>query len=85
MKCPKCRKSARVIDTRKIQLGIRRRRECNLRHRFTTYEIDSSMVSRLADAAIRLEGVFRRSEWDVEGLFQAIVDRSHSYDETRKT
>ena len=40
MKCPFCEASnARVIDTREVSDGIRRRRECQeCRQRFTTYE-----------------------------------------------
>ena len=40
MKCPFCESSnARVIDTREVRDGIRRRRECQeCRQRFTTYE-----------------------------------------------
>jgi transcriptional repressor NrdR len=40
MKCPFCDASnARVIDTREVSDGIRRRRECQrCRQRFTTYE-----------------------------------------------
>lgn len=40
MKCPFCEASnARVIDTREVSDGIRRRRECQQCHqRFTTYE-----------------------------------------------
>jgi len=40
MKCPFCEASnARVIDTREVRDGIRRRRECQeCRQRFTTYE-----------------------------------------------
>ena len=40
MKCPFCEASnARVIDTREVSDGIRRRRECQRCHqRFTTYE-----------------------------------------------
>jgi transcriptional repressor NrdR len=40
MKCPFCESSnARVIDTREVSDGIRRRRECQSCHqRFTTYE-----------------------------------------------
>jgi transcriptional repressor NrdR len=40
MKCPFCEASnARVIDTREVSDGIRRRRECQSCHqRFTTYE-----------------------------------------------
>lgn len=40
MKCPFCDSSnARVIDTREVSDGIRRRRECQQCHqRFTTYE-----------------------------------------------
>lgn len=40
MRCPFCEgNSARVIDTREVSDGIRRRRECqSCRQRFTTYE-----------------------------------------------
>lgn len=40
MKCPYCgKRNSRVIDTREVPDGIRRRRECSHCHqRFTTYE-----------------------------------------------
>lgn len=40
MKCPYCaHQNSRVIDTREVPDGIRRRREClNCQQRFTTYE-----------------------------------------------
>jgi transcriptional repressor NrdR len=39
MNCPHCGKSSRVVDSRPVPQGIRRRREClSCRRRFTTYE-----------------------------------------------
>jgi transcriptional repressor NrdR len=40
MQCPICKSETRVLETRPIRLGNRRRRECKkCGHRFTTYEL----------------------------------------------
>jgi transcriptional repressor NrdR len=64
MKCPFCLKgSSKVIDTREVGDGIRRRREClRCQQRFTTYE-------RLASVnllVVKRDG--RREEFDREKL-----------------
>lgn len=39
MKCPKCQSDSKVLETRYIDHGVRRRRECKkCFHRFRTYE-----------------------------------------------
>lgn len=39
IRCPKCKGSAKVIDSRGVEGGIRRRRECeSCGHRWTNYE-----------------------------------------------
>lgn len=49
MKCPYCERDSRVIDSRPIAEGIRRRRECTgCGRRFTTHE-------RLAPVEVRVE------------------------------
>ncbi len=70
MKCPFCNSSSnhiRVIDTREVTDGIRRRRECDqCKQRFTTYERVASMnllvVKRDA----------RREEFDKEKLVKSM-------------
>ncbi|HHJ06103.1 MAG TPA: transcriptional regulator NrdR, partial [Anaerolineae bacterium] len=60
MKCPYCAgKSTRVIDTREVPDGIRRRRECNgCKQRFTTYE----RVAGVSLLIVKRDG--RREEFD---------------------
>lgn len=49
MICPNCEGPTKVIDTRKGETSIRRRRECKVcRHRFTTYEIRATYLKTLA-------------------------------------
>ena len=64
MKCPFCGASSthiRVIDTREVTDGIRRRRECDqCNQRFTTYERVASMNLLV----IKRDG--RREEFDRE-------------------
>ena len=59
MDCPYCGSGTRVIDSRPISDGIRRRRECSAeKHRFTTHE-------RLAPVELRVikaDGVGERFE-----------------------
>lgn len=50
--CPTCGKPTHVTDSRALVGGIRRRRECANKHRFTTYELmrpASSAPLRLLD------------------------------------
>lgn len=39
MRCPQCRKTSKVLETRPCAHGMRRRRECLMGHRFTTFEM----------------------------------------------
>jgi len=39
MNCPKCNKATSVIDSRKKEAGVRRRRVCECGERFTTNEV----------------------------------------------
>jgi transcriptional regulator NrdR family protein len=39
MNCPKCSKATSVIDSRKKEAGVRRRRVCECGERFTTNEV----------------------------------------------
>ena len=70
MKCPFCAASSshiRVIDTREVTDGIRRRRECeNCKQRFTTYERIASMNLLV----IKRDG--RREEFDKEKLVKSM-------------
>jgi transcriptional repressor NrdR len=70
MKCPFCSASSnhiRVIDTREVTDGIRRRRECEQCHqRFTTYERIASMNLLV----IKRDG--RREEFDKEKLVKSM-------------
>jgi len=70
MKCPFCGGSSnyiRVIDTREVTDGIRRRRECdNCHQRFTTYERIASMNLLV----IKRDG--RREEFDKEKLVKSM-------------
>ena len=70
MKCPFCAASSnyiRVIDTREVIDGIRRRRECdNCHQRFTTYERIASMNLLV----IKRDG--RREEFDKEKLVKSM-------------
>jgi transcriptional repressor NrdR len=70
MKCPFCGASSnhiRVIDTREVIDGIRRRRECDQCHqRFTTYERIASMNLLV----VKQDG--RREEFDKDKLVKSI-------------
>ncbi len=70
MKCPYCGASSnriRVIDTREVSDGIRRRRECDqCSQRFTTYERVASMNLLV----IKRDG--RREEFDREKLVKSM-------------
>lgn len=70
MKCPYCSASSnhiRVIDTREVTDGIRRRRECDqCKQRFTTYERVASMNLLV----VKRDG--RREEFDREKLVKSM-------------
>jgi transcriptional repressor NrdR len=70
MKCPFCSASSqniRVIDTREVVDGIRRRRQCDqCKQRFTTYERIASMNLLV----IKRDG--RREEFDREKLIKSM-------------
>ncbi len=68
MKCPYCSsEKSKVIDTRQIGEGIRRRRQCDsCRQRFTTYE-------RVAPVNLMvIKADQRREEFDRDKLFAGI-------------
>jgi len=70
MKCPFCGASSnyiRVIDTREVTDGIRRRRECEqCKQRFTTYE----RIASVNLLVIKRDG--RREEFDKEKLVKSM-------------
>ena len=70
MKCPFCSATSnhiRVIDTREVTDGIRRRRECDqCNQRFTTYERVASMNLLV----VKRDG--RREEFDKEKLVKSM-------------
>jgi transcriptional repressor NrdR len=68
MKCPYCSfPDSKVIDTREVGSGIRRRRECeSCRQRYTTYE----RVAPLHLMVIKNDG--RREEFSREKIFKSI-------------
>jgi len=68
MKCPYCsHPDSKVIDTREVGAGIRRRRECFKCHqRFTTYE----RVAPIHLMVIKNDG--RREEFSREKIFRSI-------------
>lgn len=68
MQCPFCAAGeSRVIDTRTVGEGIRRRRECQQCHqRFTTYE----RVARTSLMVVKSDG--RREEFDLDKLARGI-------------
>ena len=54
MKCPYCERSSKVIDSRPMQDGIRRRRECTAcGRRFTTHERLAPIEVRVTKAGDR--------------------------------
>ncbi len=65
MNCPYCQHADnRVLDTRTVGEGIRRRREClDCKQRFTTHE----RVARGNLMIVKRDG--RREEWDQDKLF----------------
>jgi transcriptional repressor NrdR len=69
MKCPYCGESdTRVIDTREVGEGIRRRRECQgCQQRFTTYE----RVAKISLMVAKRDG--RREPFDSEKLLNGIL------------
>jgi transcriptional repressor NrdR len=69
MKCPYCKKrDTRVVDTREVGEGIRRRRECkSCQQRFTTYE----RVARTSLLVAKRDG--RREPFDGEKLLSGIL------------
>ncbi len=69
MKCPYCgKRGTRVIDTREVGEGIRRRRECkSCQQRFTTYE----RVAKTSLLVVKRDG--RREPFDSEKLLNGIV------------
>lgn len=70
MKCPFCNapgSNIRVIDTREVSDGIRRRRECDrCNQRFTTYE----RIASLNLLVVKRDG--RREEFDREKLVRSM-------------
>ncbi len=72
MKCPYCaKKDTRVIDTREVGEGVRRRRECrSCRQRFTTYE----RVAKTSLLVVKRDG--RREAFDSEKLLSGILRAS---------
>jgi transcriptional repressor NrdR len=70
MKCPFCSATSnhiRVIDTREVADGIRRRRECDqCRQRFTTYE----RIASVNLLVVKRDG--RREEFDKEKLVKSM-------------
>lgn len=72
MKCPYCgKKDTRVIDTRTIGEGVRRRRECKSCHqRFTTYE----RVAKTSLLVVKRDG--RREAFDGDKLLSGLLRAS---------
>ena len=70
MKCPFCNATSnhiRVIDTREVADGIRRRRECDrCQQRFTTYE----RIASVNLLVVKRDG--RREEFDKEKLVKSM-------------
>ncbi|MFO7696564.1 MAG: transcriptional regulator NrdR [Anaerolineae bacterium] len=69
MKCPYCGSiDSRVLDTREVGDGIRRRRECQgCNQRFTTYE----QVAKVNLLVVKRDG--RREPWDRQKLFEGVL------------
>jgi transcriptional repressor NrdR len=72
VKCPYCgKRDTRVIDTREVGDGVRRRRECKSCHqRFTTYE----RVAKTSLLVVKRDG--RREPFDREKLLSGILRAS---------
>jgi len=68
MRCPFCKAGdSRVIDTRQVESGVRRRRECITCHeRFTTYE----QIAGIIPLVIKSDG--RREEFDRQKLLVGV-------------
>jgi len=68
MNCPFCEAGdSHVLDTRQVEGGIRRRRECNTCHkRFTTYE----QVTGITPLVVKSDG--RREEFDRQKLLAGV-------------
>jgi len=68
MNCPYCNSNdSRVVDTREVTDGIRRRRECNAcKQRFTTYE----RVASINLLIVKRDG--RREEFDRDKLTKSM-------------
>lgn len=68
MKCPYCGAAeSRVIDTREVGDGIRRRRECQAcQQRYTTYE----QVAKVTLLVVKRDG--RREAFDRQKLYEGI-------------
>jgi len=79
MKCPFCASTdSRVLDTREVGDGIRRRRECQgCKQRFTTYE----QVAKVNLLVVKRDG--RREPFDrqkiLSGIMKACEKRPVSY------
>lgn len=75
MKCPYCGGTdARVVDTREVGDGIRRRRQCqNCKQRYTTYE----QVAKVTLMVVKRDG--RREPFDrdklADGIWKACAKR----------
>lgn len=69
MKCPYCdKKATKVIDTREVGEGIRRRRECkSCQQRFTTYE----RVAKTSLMVAKRDG--RREPFDSDKLLKGML------------
>jgi len=69
MKCPFCASTdSRVLDTREVGDGIRRRRECQgCKQRFTTYE----QVAKVNLLVVKRDG--RREPFDRQKLFDGVL------------
>lgn len=54
MRCPRCRKTSKVLETRPCAHGMRRRRECLVGHRFTTFEMIGDDAEAMRDRALMI-------------------------------
>ncbi len=58
LQCPECGESSlKVIDSRKVGIGVRRRRECVNGHRHTTHEQAVNDYSEIQDARLSAQVV----------------------------
>lgn len=77
MRCPRCRSSTAILETRRAEGGaaLRRRRQCSAcGHRFTTYE----RAEPAALVVIKRDG--HRQPFDREKLRSGLVRASHKRD-----